>query len=85
MREADDCYEYVCVCVDDLLAVMKNPKEFFDLLTSVYGYKLKGVGEPSYHLGGDFYRDADSTLVWGAHTYIKRMSSRYCCNRAFEI
>jgi hypothetical protein len=27
--DADDCYEYVCVYVDDLMAVMKNPAEFF--------------------------------------------------------
>ena len=77
MRDAGDCYEYVCVYVDDLLAVMKDPRAFFDTLTNNYGYKLKGVGEPSYHLGGDFYRDPDGTLVWGAHTYIQRMCDNY--------
>ena len=77
MRDAGDVYEYVCVYVDDLMAIMKSPKEFFDTLTSKYKYKLKGVGDPSYHLGGDFYRDPDGTLAWGAKSYIKRLSQNY--------
>jgi hypothetical protein len=32
------------------------------------------AGEISYqHLGGDFYRDPDGTLAWGAKTYCKRI------------
>jgi hypothetical protein len=30
-----------------------------------------GVGEITYHLGGDFFRDPDGTLAWGAKMYIK--------------
>jgi hypothetical protein len=77
MRDAGDCWEYICVYVDDILAVMKNPAPFFDALTKKYGYKLKGVGEPKYHLGGDFYRDPDGTLVWGSKTYISRLLKNY--------
>ena len=77
MRDAGDVYEYVCVYVDDLMAIMKNPQEFFDTLTEKYKYKLKGVGDPSYHLGGDFYRDPDGTLAWGAKSYIKRLCQNY--------
>ena len=34
---------------------------------------MKGVGSPSYHLGGDFFRDTDGTLAWGASFYIKKI------------
>ena len=57
---------------------MKNPKEFMDALqANPYNYKLKGVEEPKYHLGGDFFRDSDGTLCYGAQTYIKRLVQNY--------
>ena len=77
MRDAESHYEYVCVYVDDLLAIMKEPEKFFNELTEVHGYKLKGVGEPSYHLGGNYNRDPDGTLVWGAKDYINKMLENY--------
>ena len=78
IRDAGDVYEFVCVYVDDLLAAMKNPKEFMDKLQAEpYSYKLKGVEEPKYHLGGDFFRDSDSTLCYGAQTYIKQLTHDY--------
>jgi hypothetical protein len=49
----------------------------FDSLKDKYGYNLAGVGEPSYHLGGNFKRDDDGTLAWGAQAYIKKMISNY--------
>ena len=52
MRPRDDHYEFVCVYVDDLMVIMKEPQQFFDELSSKYKYKLKGVGPPKYHLGG---------------------------------
>jgi len=74
MHDAGDTYEYVCVYVDDLLVAMKDPKSFMDILQSApYKYKLKGVEEPKYHLGADFFRDSDGTLCYGAQTYIKRL------------
>jgi hypothetical protein len=43
---------------------MKDPQAFFDTLTKgPYNYKLFGVGEPKYQLGGDFARDNDGTLT----------------------
>ena len=65
--------EYICVYVDDLLVIMKDPAEFFKTLTEKYRFKLKGVGSPEYHLGGNFGRDPDGTLFWGAKTYIQKM------------
>jgi hypothetical protein len=43
----------------------KDDQVFFDSLTLHYGFQLKGVGTP-YHVGGDFFRDPDGTLAWGA-------------------
>ena len=36
-RDAGDCYEYICVYVDDLMAIMKDPNNFFETLT----YKIQ--------------------------------------------
>jgi len=47
------------------------------LQTEPHNYKLKGVGPPSYHLGGDFFRDSDGILAYGAQTYVKRMVENY--------
>jgi hypothetical protein len=75
-----DCgthYEYVCVYVDDIMHMSKNPQALFDALKDTYKYNLAGVGEPSYHLGGNFFRDADGTLAWGAQSYVKKMLLTY--------
>ena len=75
-----DCgthYEYVLVYVDDLMCIGRNPQAFFDALINTYGFKLKGVGYPSYHLGGDFFRDSDGTLAWGTNSYVKKMIMNY--------
>ena len=77
MKDCGTHYEYVCVYVDDLMVIGKNPEVFMEALTTKYKYKLKGVGSPSYHLGGDFFRDPDGTLAWGASSYIKKMIINY--------
>ena len=78
MRDAGNCYEYVCVYVDDLYAALKDPKAFYDALQSApHNYKLKGVEEPKYHLGGDFFRDKDGTFCYSAQTYVKRLNLTY--------
>jgi hypothetical protein len=62
-----DCithYEYVLVYVDDIMFIGKEPQQLFDSLINEHGFKLKGVGKPKYHLGGDFYRNSDGTLAW---------------------
>ena len=77
MHPTSSCYEYVCVYVDDLLVVMKEPETFFQNLSKRHGYMLKGVGDPEYHLGGNFGRDSDGTLFWGAKTYIEKSLKAY--------
>ena len=73
MRDAGDCYEYICVYVDDLLAIMKDPTKFFNDLTEKHNYDLKGVGDPDYHLGASFTRDKDGTLALDATRYVKKL------------
>ena len=46
IREVEDCYEYICVYVDDLMAIMKDPQKFFDPLKEKYNYILKGCWSP---------------------------------------
>ena len=78
LRAAGDCYEYVVVCVDNILTALKNPKEFYEKLTSApYNYLLKNVEELKYHLGGDFFRDRDGTYCYGAQTYVKHLCDNY--------
>jgi hypothetical protein len=76
-------YEYVCVYVDDIMHMSKTPEILFEALKNKYHYNLAGVGEPSYHLGGNFFRDADGTLAWGAKTYINKMLANY--TKLFEL
>jgi hypothetical protein len=78
MRDCGDHYEYVATWVDDLLYIGHNPDVFYKAITDM-GYKLKGVGFPSYHLGGDFKRvtEPEDVLTWGSHTFVKKMLSKY--------
>ena len=67
MRDAGDVYECVVVYVDDILTALKDPDSFCKELQSYpWNYKLKNVEEPRFHLGGDFFRDKDGTLCYGA-------------------
>ena len=77
LKDCGTHYEYVCVYVDDLMVFSKNPQTFFDELTHTYGFQLKGVGPPIYHLGGDFFRDEDNTLAWGTKSYVRKMIQNY--------
>jgi hypothetical protein len=77
MKDCITHYEYVCVYVDDLMVMAKDPKTFLDKLINVHKYKLKGVGKPVYHLGGNFFRDKDGALGWGAGTYCKKLIQEY--------
>ena len=78
MKDCGDHYEYVCVYVDDLLHAGRRGVGFFDDLKKL-GFKLKGVGPPTYHLGGDFKRvdEPEPMMTWGATTYVKKMLDQY--------
>ena len=40
-------------------------------------FKMKGVGAPVYHLGGDFQRVSNEKLAFGSKTYIKMILDQY--------
>jgi hypothetical protein len=66
MKDCDTHCEYVLVNVDDLMFIGKKLQGLFDSLMTEHGFKWKGPGKPSYHLGGDFFRDSDGTLCMGS-------------------
>ena len=79
MHDAGDAWEYIVVYVDDIDVAMKDPKRFLDELQDPdkVGFKMKGVGLPTYHLGADFFRDDDGTLCLGSWTYAKHICSNF--------
>jgi hypothetical protein len=66
MKDCGTQYEFFCIYVDDL-ACIKQGNIFFQELRCD-GYELEGFGKITYHLGGDFSRDLDGTLPFGANT-----------------
>jgi hypothetical protein len=72
-KECDSNYEYFLVYVDDLTLIGKNPQVIIDSLIKDHGFQLKGVGKPTYHLGGDFFCDSSSTQAWGLNSNVKKM------------
>jgi hypothetical protein len=44
MRKKGSIYKYIAVYIDDLAIVMKNPKEFTEILENKHKFKLKGTG-----------------------------------------
>ena len=77
MRRLDDHYEYITVYVDDLTIASRDPKAITDTLTNDYKFKLKGTGPLKFHLGMDYWRDAEGTLCTGPAKYIERMIDNY--------
>ena len=77
IKDEGDYYAYIGRYVDDLLIAHKDPQKIIDDLEK--RYILKGVGPPSYHLGGDFERKKtpEEVLTWGSKTYITRCLQRY--------
>ena len=77
MREKNGVYEYVATYVDDLACAMHDANGFLKKLTEHYKFKLKGVGPISFHLGCDFTRDPDGTLVMQPKKFIEKMIGSY--------
>ena len=77
MKDEGDHYSYICRYVDDLIIAAKNAMEIIEKMKT--RFILKGVGEPKYHLGGDFERrtEPENVLTWGSKTYIDRCLDRY--------
>jgi len=78
-----DCgahYEYICVYVDDIIAASLNADALLKAFRLKVHYKLKGVGQPDYYLGGNYARikcaDGIETCYLSAHTYIKNICEK---------
>ena len=76
-RDMGDHYEYIAVYVDDLLIVSNNPQELTDTFMKEHHFKLKGTGPISFHLGCNFYREADCTLCFAPCKYITKVIKNY--------
>ena len=50
-----DCYDCICIHVDDFMAVGKRAQRIMDEIKSVY--TVKAEGPPDYYLGNDYKRD----------------------------
>ena len=71
MREAGNHYEYIAVYVDDLIIASKDPKAIVDFLVEKHKFKLKGTGPLSFHLGCDYFRDANGDLCSVPRKYVE--------------
>ena len=82
----EDCgthYEYLCTWVDDILVASKDAMAILNEFKIKAKYALKGVGEPSYYLGGNFGRicttllpGKKSTCFLSACTYIENVCAK---------
>jgi hypothetical protein len=77
MRDKGDHYEYIAVYVDDLLIASKCPQEIISFLTDKAKFKLKGTGPLSFHLGCDWFRDAEGILCSTPRKYLDKLSDNY--------
>ena len=77
MRDKGDHYKYIAVYVDDLLIVSNNPQGLIDAFINDHHFKLKGTGPISFHLGCDFYWEADGTLCFAPRKYITKVIDNY--------
>jgi len=58
---------------------LEDPESLIKILTdpNKYNFKLKGTGPLTYHLGADYHRDKDGTLVQSPKKYVEKMMAQY--------
>jgi len=78
MRDKGDHYEYIATYVDDLLIASRDPKAITDeLIGPRFNLKLKGTGPVKFHLGCDYIREEDGTLLVTPRSYIDRFLGNF--------
>ena len=79
MRENKNlkCYEYLATYVDDLCNAAQDPGKIIQTLKEDYKLKVEGDGPLSHHLGADYTKDNDKTLVCQPKKYIDRLVESY--------
>ena len=88
MRSKNEEYEYIAVYVDDLIIASRQPMKVIEEIKKTGNFKLKGVGEPEYYLGGDIERKKrEDGLGYvsklSAKTYIKNVCEKI--EKLFQI
>ena len=71
------CYEYIATYVDDLCIAAQDPSKIIQTLKEDYKLKVKGDGLLSHHMGADYTRDKDKTLVCQPKKYTDRLLESY--------
>ena len=71
------CYEYIASYVDDLCIAAQGSGKIIRTLKEDYKLKVKGDGPLSHHLGADYTRDKDKTLVCQPMKCIDRLLESY--------
>ena len=69
--------EKLFIIVDDLCIAAQDPGKIIQTLKEDYKLKVKGDGPLSHHLGADYTRDKDKTLVCQPKKYIDRLIESY--------
>lgn len=77
MRKVGDHYDYIVTYVDDLMIASKDPAQYMDILQKRFGFKLKGTGPATHHLGVDYFRDKHGILCMAPKKYIEKMIDSY--------
>ena len=77
MCPKDGLYKYIAVYVDDLAIASRNPNEIVSILQKKYGFKLKGTGAITFHLGCDSFHDDHRILYFAPRKYIEKMIGQY--------
>ena len=79
MRENKNlkCYEYLVTYVDDVCIAAQDQGKIIQTLKEDYKLNVKGDGPLSHHLGADYTRDKDKTLVCQPKKYIDRLIESY--------
>ena len=71
------CYEYIATYVDDLCRAAQDPGKIIQIPKEDYQLKVKGDGPLSRHLGADYSRDKDKTLVCQPKKYVNGLPESY--------
>ena len=77
MRKNGNLYGYIASYVDNLCIMAKEPMYIINELEKTHGYKLKGTGPISYHLGCDYFTDNDGNLAYAPRKYINKLIDEF--------
>ena len=76
-NKALKCYEYLAIYVDNLCIAVQDPGHIIKTHKNDFKLKVKGGGLLSHHLGADYTRDKDNTLVCQPKKYIEILADSY--------